>query len=365
MRAAVCRGFGEPLQIEELQLAPPASDQVQVRIVASAICHSDIHFFDGAWGGQLPSVWGHEAAGVVELVGDEVRDIAVGDAVVVTLIKSCGACRNCQAGSSVACIGDFPNRPSPLTDANGDSVGHGLGTACFAERAVVHHSQVVVMDSSVAMAPASLLACGVITGVGAARNTAQIIAGSTVVVIGTGGVGLNAVQGARLADAATIVAVDIADAKLENARRFGATHTVNSATSDLTAEITGITNGQMADYVLVTVGAQQPIEQAPTLLAPDGAVVIVGMPASGVGATIDPGTLAAANQRILGSKMGTSTIRTDIPDLIECYRAGDLLLDELITRTCSLDEINDAIDAVKNGEAIRNVIVFGTYEGDV
>lgn len=331
---------------------------MQVRIKASAVCHSDIHFFDGAWGGSLPSVWGHEAAGVVEVVGGDVDGISVGDPVVLTLIKSCGTCRNCAAGVSVACIGELPTHPSPLTDTNGAPVGHGLGTACFADRAVVHHSQIVVIDRDIDMAPASLLACGVITGVGAALNTAKITSGSTVVVIGTGGVGLNAVQGARFAEAGAIIAVDITDAKLEIAQAFGATHVVNSITSDLHREISRITKGRLADYVLVTVGAQQPIEQAPTLLAPDGAVVIVGMPASGVAAAIDPGTIAAANQRILGSKMGTSTIRTDIPRLVSRYHGGELLLDELITRTYSLDEINDAIAAVKNEQAVRNVIVF-------
>jgi len=358
VKAAVCRAFGEPLSIEQLQLAPPKTGQVQVKVLASAVCHSDIHFFDNAWGGKLPAVWGHEAAGVVEVVGDGVSEISVGDHVVITLIKSCGSCRNCQSGVSVACTGELTNHPTPLTDADGDPVAHGLGTAAFAERAVVDQSQIVVIDPVVAMGPASLLACGVITGVGAATNTAAIEPGSSVVVIGTGGVGLNAVQGARLAGATTIIAVDLSDDKLAAASTFGATHGVNSGTQDLAAEVRSITDGDMADYVLVTVGAQQPIEQAPLLLAANGTVVIVGMPATGVTATIDPVTMAALNQSILGSKMGTSTIQIDIPELIGKYRSGDLLLDELISRTYTLDEINDAIDSVKQGQAVRNVIVF-------
>ena len=358
IRAAVCRAFGEPLSIEQLHLAAPQSGQVQVKVLASAVCHSDIHFFDNAWGGRLPAVWGHEAAGVVEIVGDDVIDIAVGDHVVITLIRSCGQCRNCLRGVSVACTGELTNHPTPLSDADGNPVSHGLGTAAFAERAVVDQSQIVVIDPDMAMEPASLLACGVITGVGAATNTAQIEPGSTVVVIGTGGVGLNAVQGARLAGATTIIAVDLSDEKLATAREFGATDTVNSSTNDLGAEIKALTSGAMADYVLVTVGAQQPIEQAPQLLAPNGTVVIVGMPASGVTATIDPVTMAALNQSILGSKMGTSTIRKDIPQLIAKYRNGELLLDQLISTTCTLDDINDAIASVKSGQAVRNVILF-------
>lgn len=358
IRAAVCREFGAPLSIEELYLAAPKSGQVQVKVLASAVCHSDIHFFDGAWGGRLPSVWGHEAAGVVEALGDDVGDIEVGDHVVITLINSCGQCRNCELGVSVACTGEPLGHPSPLTDKNGEPVGHGLGTAAFAERVVVDRSQVVVIDPDMPLEPACLLACGVITGVGAAVNTAEIEPGSKVVVIGTGGVGLNAVQGARLAEAEIIVAVDLSDEKLATARTFGATHVVNSRSEDLRARIKEITQGTMADYVLVTVGAQQPIEQAPLLLAPNGTAVIVGMPATGVTATIDPVTMASLNQSLLGSKMGTSTIEADIPELIDTYRDGDLLLDELITRTYTIDEINEAIDAVKNGHALRNVIVF-------
>ena len=358
IRAAVCRTFGEPLSLENLYLAAPKSGQVQVKVLASAICHSDIHFFDGAWGGRLPAVWGHEAAGVVEVVGDDVFEISVGDHVVVTLIKSCGQCRNCRKGVSVACTGELTVHPTPLSDAEGNPVAHGLGTAAFADRAVVDQSQIVVIHPEMAMGPASLLACGVITGVGAATNTARIEARSSVVVIGTGGVGLNAVQGARLAEATTIIAVDLSDEKLETARTFGATHVVNSANVDLIEATREATDGAMADYVLVTVGAQQPIEQAPLLLAPNGTVVIVGMPATGVTATIDPVTMAALNQSILGSKMGTSTIGIDIPELISKYRNGALLLDELITRTYPIDDINEAIDSVKAGHAVRNVILF-------
>lgn len=358
IKAAVCRAFGEPLVIEELDLAAPRAGQVQVRVVASAVCHSDVHYFEGAWGGELPAVWGHEAAGVVVALGEGVDDVAVGDSVVVTLIRSCGTCRNCQAGVSVSCSGNPPAGVSPLTDASGVAVVHGLGTAAFAEQVVVDQSQVVVIDSELDLVPASLLACGVITGVGAALNTAAIEPGSSVVVIGTGGVGLNAVQGARLAGATTIIAVDINDDKLAAARDFGATDVVNSASTDLAAAVATATSGAMADYVLVTVGAKGPIENAAGLLAANGSVVIVGMPASGVETVIDPGTLAAMNQSILGSKMGTATIRRDIPALVDKYRSGDLLLDQLVTRTCSLDEINEAFASVMSGESIRNVIVF-------
>ncbi len=358
IQAAVCREFGAPLTIETLDLADPRPGEVQLRVVASAICHSDIHFFEGAWGGKLPAVWGHEAAGVVEAVGDGVTDVEPGDHVVATLIRSCGTCANCAKGASVACVGTLETRPTPLTDASGTPVGHGLGTACFAERANIDRSQIVIIDKDLDMAAASLLACGVITGVGAALNATDISSGDVVVVIGTGGVGLNAVQGAKLAGASAIIAVDLSDDKLAAAETFGATHTINSGTTDLRDEVKRVTNGAMADHVLVTVGAQGPIEQAPTLLAPNGAVVIVGMPARGVTATIDPVTLAAANQRIIGTKMGQSTISDDIPRLIGHHRSGSLKLQELITRTWHLDEINEAISEVTAGRAVRNVIMF-------
>jgi len=333
IRAAVCRAFGEPLTIEDLQLAPPVGNQVQVRVVASAVCHSDIHFFDGAWGGRLPAVWGHEASGVVEALGDDVSNLALGDHVVVTLIRSCGSCRHCEAGVTVACTGAGPAATTPLSDADGNPVGHGLGTAAFAERLIADRSQVVKIDAAIPAGPAALLACGVITGVGAVRNTAQVASGDSVVVIGTGGVGLNAVQGARLAGADPIIAVDLSDDKLKVAAEFGATHLVNPTAGDLRDQISESTSGAMADHVLVTVGAKAAIDGTAELLGPNGSVVIVGMPETGVTTTIDPVTLAAANQRILGSKMGGSVIDRDIPDLVELYLDGSLQLDPLITKT--------------------------------
>lgn len=357
--AAVCRQFGRPLQVERLTIADPGRNQIRVAVKASAICHSDLHFFEGSWGGELPAVWGHEAAGIVESVGEGVTGFRPGDRVVTTLIRSCGECRNCQRQAAPACTGAGPAAPTPLTDEDGNPVGHGLGTAAFAEMCVVDRSQAVVVDAGVAMEPAALLACGVITGVGAALNTAEIDSGSTVVVIGVGGVGLNSVQGARLARAKNIIAVDVSATKLEHACRFGATHTIDSSLVDLNSTVFELTGGKMADYVLVTVGAPEVIENAPYLLAPNGALVVVGMPASGVTVGFDPVRLASLNQAILGSKMGAATISRDVPDLVDRYKAGDLMLDELITNTYPLTAINDAIESVYAGDAIRNMIVFG------
>lgn len=359
MKAAVCHAFGEPLAVEEVGIAEPGPGEVRVRVGACAICHSDISYAEGVWGGALPAVYGHEAAGVVESVGGGVSSVAPGDRVVVTLIRSCGHCRYCGRGLPVACETTFPlDETSPLTAADGSPVVHGLRTAAFAEYAVVDASQVVALPDDIAFDAASLLACGVITGLGAVVNTAKVRAGSSVVVIGTGGVGLNSVQGAALCGATPIIAVDLSGGKLEAARRFGATGTVNPSEADVRQQVLSITGGRGADYVFVTVGARSAFDRSYGLLARGGAAVLVGMPAAGVMSEIDPGTLADRSQRILGSKMGSARIQIDIPNLVDLYRQGRIRFDELISARYPLDGINAAIAEVNRGEALRNVIVF-------
>jgi len=359
VKAAVCREFGKPLVIEDIDIAAPGPGEIKVKIAACAVCHSDIHFIEGAWGGKLPAVYGHEAAGVVEQVGAGVAHIKPGDHVVVTLIRSCGTCFFCIQGEPVQCETMFAlDRTSPLTTADGKPVVHGLRTGAFAEYAVVHASQAVAIDKDMPLDRASLIACGVITGLGAVVNTASVKAGSSVVVIGTGGVGLNSIQGAALAGAHPVIAVDLSDAKLEAARRFGATHTVNSSREDVRAVVKSLTDGRRADYVFITVGAKAAIEQGFKLIRRAGSLVVVGMPATGVLTSFDPSWFANDSQRVLGSKMGSSRIAVDIPKLVQLYRQGRLKLDELITARYPLDRINDAIAAVTRGEALRNVIVF-------
>ena len=359
MRAAVCRAFGAPLVIEDVQLAPPNHGELRVRLAACAICQSDLHYLAGAWGGSLPAVFGHEAAGVVVEVGEGVKGVAEGDHVVVTLIRSCGSCSPCTHGEPALCDASFAlDGRGPLTDADGGPIAQGLRTGAFAEEVVVHASQAVRIPRELPLDRAALLACGVITGFGAVVNTARVEPSASVVVIGTGGVGLNAVQGAVHAGASTIVAMDLADAKLETARAFGATHTVNPGSEDAVAAVLALTGGRGADYVIVTVGAPAAVELGQLLLRRAGTMVIVGMPASGVLATIDPGTLANNGQRILGSKMGSAQIQDDIPKLVELYQGGRLKLDELVSARYPFSEINEAIAASSGGSAIRNVIVF-------
>ncbi len=359
MKAAVCREFGKPLVIEEVSLADAGPGEVKVKLAATAICHSDISYADGAWGGDLPAVYGHECAGVVESVGLGVTTVKVGDPVVVTLIRSCGHCHGCVRGMPVTCTTQFPlDTKSPITDKSGKSLVQSMRTGGFAELVLVHESQCVTIPSNVPMTSASLLACGVITGFGAVTNTARVPAGSHVVVIGTGGVGLNSIQGARVSGARTVIAVDIADNKLEAAKGFGATHGINSSKENVLERVMQLTDSRGADYVFVTVGAKGAFDSSYAMLAKGGSTVLVGMPASGVMSEIDPGTMAAYSQNVLGSKMGSARIQVDIPNLVDLYQQKRVKLDELITKTYPLEQINEAIAAVKRGEALRNVIVF-------
>ena len=359
MKAAVCREFGKPLVIEEVNLADAGPGEVKVKLAATAICHSDISYADGAWGGDLPAVYGHECAGVVESIGLGVTTVKVGDPVVVTLIRSCGHCHGCVRGMPVTCSTQFPlDAKSPITDKSGKPLVQSMRTGGFAEQVLVHESQCVTIPGNVPMTSASLLACGVITGFGAVTNTARVPAGSHVVVIGTGGVGLNSIQGARVSGARTVIAVDIADNKLEAAKGFGATHGINSSKENVLERVMQLTDSRGADYVFVTVGAKGAFDSSYAMLAKGGSTVLVGMPASGVMSEIDPGTMAAYSQNVLGSKMGSARIQVDIPNLVDLYQQKRVKLDELITKTYPLEQINEAIAAVKRGEALRNVIVF-------
>jgi Zn-dependent alcohol dehydrogenase len=359
MKAAVCRAFNEPLVIEELTIEEPQAGELLVDVKACAICHSDITYMEGGWGGDLPALYGHEAAGIVKAVGPETPGVQVGDHVVVTLIRACGQCFYCSRGDRVMCEATLPlSARTPIRDASGASVAQMMNVGSFADQVLVHHSQIAVMPKDVDFAVASLLGCGVITGVGAAINTTHIAPGSSAVVIGTGGVGLNVIQGAALSGANPLIAIDVNDSKLEASRAFGATHVINSTTQDAAAEVKALTNGRMADHVFVSVGIGPAIEQGLGLMGKGAETVIVGMPPSGVTTTFDPSWLASDSQRIIGSKMGSAQTPMDIPQLVGLYRAGRLKLDELITGTYPLEEINEAVASVKRGEALRNVVVF-------
>jgi len=358
IKAAVCHEFGASLSIEDVHLRAPEAGEVEVDLDAVAICHSDITYADGGWGGSLPAVYGHEAAGRVRALGPGVTGLAIGDPVVVTLIRACGQCPSCAAGRPTGCETPYDGDHGPLSMPDGSKLHQAMACGAFAEKVVVHHSQVVKLPEGIDMAAASLLACGVITGVGAVVNAAHLRAGQDVVVIGAGGVGLNAIQGARIAGARRIVAVDMSEEKLATARDFGATDGV-LATQEMPWRAAKAAMGRGADAVLVTVGAARAYDEAPRYLAGGGRMVMVGMPHSGAESHYEAANFAATGQAMIGSKMGETVIRRDIPWMVDLYGQGRLKLDELISNRWPLDRINEAIADTKSGSARRNVIVFG------
>jgi len=359
VKAAVCRGFGEPLSIEEVAVAEPQKGEVRIRLKACSICHSDVSYIDGIWGGELPAVYGHEGAGIVSDVGPGVEAYAQGDHVIVTLVRHCSDCHYCGDVMQVLCESDFPLLHSkPITDAEGHELHQAMNCGAFAEAVVVHESQLQKAPRDMPFDVASLLACGVITGYGAVRHASALKAGQHAVVIGCGGVGLNSVQGAKLAGAASVIAMDLEPEKLAVAKSFGATHGINPTDKDVVDQVMAITSGRGADAVFVTVGVKAAIDSAQSFITKNGTVVIVGMPSSDTRGDYDPGTMAAWGQKFVGTKMGNTVIAQDIPELLALYAEGKYQLDPLISGRYKLEEINQALDEVRSGKAVKNVIVF-------
>ena len=355
IKAAICTAFGKPLEIEELNLRAPGRGEVEITLEAVAICHSDISYAEGGWGGDLPAVYGHEAAGRISAIGEGVNTAQTGQRVVVTLIKSCGTCPNCASGKPTIC--ESPGSESPLTRLDGTPVVRAMNCGAFAERVIVDQTQIVPMPEEMPAQSICLLACGVITGIGAVINAGRLRAGEDVVVIGAGGVGLNAIQGARIAGARRIVAIDMSEEKLAIAREFGATDGV-LATDDAPWEEVHKRLGRGADLVAVTVGAIPAYEQAMRYMGWGGRMVMIGMPHSGAMARYEPVVPAFMGQSMIGSKMGDVVISRDIPWMSDLYRQGRLKLDELVSGLWRLDQINEAIADTKTGGARRNVILF-------
>jgi Zn-dependent alcohol dehydrogenase len=346
--------------VEEVAIDPPQPGEVKVKLSATAICHSDVHLLRGEWGGRMPLVAGHESAGVITEVGEGVADLKPGETVVVSLLRSCGECPDCARGAPHLCGGSFAlDSESRLHNLQGQELFHGLKTASFAEYAVVHASQCVKIPGDIPPASACLLACGVITGLGAVTNTARVEPGADVVVIGTGGVGLNSIQGAVLSEAGMIIAVDLLEDKLEAAQAFGATNTVNAAEEDPAKAVRKLTGGAGADYAFVTVGNAAAIESAFKMVRRGGTLVVVGLPEVAASAPIRVHPLVAGERRVLGSYMGSTNLHADVPKLVGLYRQGRLKLDELVSRCYPIEQINEAIAEMEGGGVIRNVIVFG------
>lgn len=369
MKAAVLNAPTGRFDIEEVEIDAPRGREVLVAIKASGLCHSDLHIANTDYGVPLPAVLGHELAGIVEAIGPDVTEFALGDHVVASLVAHCGACRACRDGRTYQC-----ERPEatqreaglpPKLSRGGAPVSAVFGTAGFAERALVHENQLARVPREIPFAQASLLGCGVITGVGAVRNTARIVEGASVVVIGAGGVGLNVVAGARMAKAGRIIVVDTQPAKEALARRFGATDFIDARAGDPVAAVAALTEGG-ADHVFEVVGAKATAQQAIKMVRKGGAIYIIGM--FKPGETIELEVLADLIRRQIGVRgvyMGSCNIKTEIPALAEAYLAGDLNIDDLISREIDLSEINDAYAELAGGAVARSVITsFGGKETD-
>ena len=361
MKAAVTYEFNKPMVIEEVSLDAPQKGEVKIRLAATAICHSDIHEWRGEMGEEgLPYIGGHESAGYIEEVGEGVTSVKPGDPVVASVLNTCGECVCCTMGLPHICQLKNPHFPpvSRTSNQRGERLRHAAKVGGFAEYTVVDETQVAKISDEIPMDSACLLACGFITGFGAVVNRIKVKAYSSVVIIGAGGVGISAIQGAALSGAYPIIAVDLLDNKLKAALDFGATHTVNGKKTDAVGSVKKITYGKGADYAFITVGSVAAIHQAFTMLGPRGTAVVVGVPPVGEIITLPPLECIGLEKTLTGCVMGATRLSEDVPVLVELYKAGRIKLDELITGRYPLEKINEAIKSVEDGQALRNVIVF-------
>jgi S-(hydroxymethyl)glutathione dehydrogenase/alcohol dehydrogenase len=361
-RAAVLWEPGTPLRVETLELGSPRAGEVLVRYVASGVCHSDLHHIQGKVPWPTPVVMGHEGAGVVEAVGPGVTGVAVGDHVLTSYGPSCGRCPYCTIGRGNLC--DLRDRPRHLMAdgtarfrKGGAEVFHYLQVSSFAARAVLPEPSVVPIRKDAPLDLVCLVACGVMAGAGAVINRARVVPGSSVVVIGAGGVGLNAIQGAVLAGASRIIAVDVLDQKLEWSREFGATDLVNAAREDPVARVQAICGRGGADYAIECVGGARPIEQALQCVHRGGTVVVVGISPAGTRLSLDP-ILFLQERVLMGSSFGGARQRVDLPMFVDLFMAGRYKLRELVSRRVGLEDLNEAYAALERGEVRRSVVVY-------
>jgi len=360
VRAAVMRTVGEPLQIEDVRIDAPGPREVVVRTVATGVCHSDLHVLDGALPNPLPIVLGHEPAGVVEAVGDDVRHVAPGDHVIGCLSAFCGTCEFCVAGRPYLCESEAIVRRAdepPRLARDGERIHQFVHLSAFAERMLVHENALVRIRQDVPLDRAALIGCGVTTGLGAVFNTARVRAGSTVAVIGCGGIGLSVVQGARIAGAGRIIAIDAAEWKLELATRLGATDVVGAGAGNPVPTVVGMTAGGV-DYAFEAIGNPVTVRQAVRLTRRGGTIVMIGVVPAGTNVELPAADIVLREKTILGCLMGSNRFRIDMPRYLELYRSGQLRLDEMISARLPLEGVNDAFAAMRNATAARTVLVF-------
>ncbi len=366
-RAAVFYRPNEPLVIEELEIDKPRRGEVRVKLAAVGLCRSDHNVMVGTRPvGMTPMVLGHEGAGVVEAVGPEVTRIQPGDHVVLMFIPTCGRCPNCVSGRTHACVQSAHIARGPQLDGTcrlhnqrGQAVGQFCLLGAFSEYAVVPQDSVCVVDAKYPARAACLVGCGVVGGFGAAVSRAGVRPGSSVLVIGVGGVGMNAIQGARAAGASTIIAVDRFEPKLNWARGFGATHTINGAREDVVSTVGEITGGVGVDFAFEAISRPETIAQAYAATARLGTVVVIGLtPSHFDSLPISPLDLVLTQKTLMGTLYGGSNALVEIPRLLHMYEKGQIKLDELVTNTYTLDQINQGYADLVAGQNIRGVLVF-------
>ncbi len=356
MKAAVMYGVDQPLVIEDVDVDEPRATEVLVRTSATGVCHSDLHFMEGKYPMQCPAVLGHESAGVVEKAGAEVTRVQPGDRVVIAFIASCGHCDNCIQGRPFLCLNSQNLGRNDRLSMKDEPVTQFAGMGAFAQYQLVSENALVQVPADVPMEVASLVGCSVMTGVGAATNTARVQAGQTVAVVGCGGVGLNVIQGAVAAGASRVIAVDMLENKLAAAREFGATDVVDASTGDPVAQVKELVRGGV-DYAFEAIGLTQTAEQCFEMAKRGGRAVIVGMLPFDSQVKL-PGAAFLSEKGMIGSFYGSTRQTHDMAWLMELYRQGRLKIDELISRRYALAEINEAYAALKNGEVNRSVILF-------
>jgi S-(hydroxymethyl)glutathione dehydrogenase/alcohol dehydrogenase len=361
VKAAVLHKSPGALDIVEINLDGPERNEVLIRTSAAGLCHSDLHFMEGKYEPRLPIVMGHESAGVVEAVGEDVTYVKPGDHVVTCLSVFCGECEYCVTGRPHLCRSAKVRRApgtNPRIRENGQEVHASGQLGSFAEAMLVHEHALVKIDPAMPLEQAALLGCAVITGVGAAFSTAQVAPGSNVAVIGCGGVGLNVIQGSALAGAARVIAIDLQASKLRLARKFGATDVLDATTvDDVVAAVQEMTDGGV-EFAFEAIGLKDTAEQAFGMLARGGVATIIGLIPAGQHISLPASDFWMAEKRIQGSSMGSNRFRYDIPRLVDLYLRGRLNLDDLVSARIKLDEVNDGFEALKRGEVARSVITF-------
>jgi len=357
-RGAIARTPGAPVSLEEFMIDDPGPNEVLVRILASGVCHTDLGVKMGVYGTSgYPFLLGHEGAGVIEAVGPGVTRHKVGDHVILAWRAPCGECRFCLAGKPNFCAASL-NAEKRMRTMQGETLNPVLGIGTFCTHTLVHAEQAVGYDPALPAPQMSLIGCGVMTGVGAALYTAGVTPGSSVAVFGCGGVGDSVIQGARLGGATTIIAVDIDPRKLEWAKEFGATHTVNAKEVDPIARIKELTGGNGVNFSFEAVGKPQTLEQALFCRDLAGTCVLIGVPGPGPTLTLDLQRFFDTGGHLCVSWYGDCLPTRDFPLLAEWYRQGQLKLDQVVSRRISLDETDEAFAAMERGETLRSVIVF-------